>query len=104
MTKAARIAKFDRMLTSYRQAIADYYDRVGSLTVVVERRKALVDYFDESITAAAVSPRKSESLRNVLSKLESQILRNPDLPEAYRQILAEGYSAIDELEAKPPTT
>jgi len=34
-----------------------------------------------------------EAISNVLSKLESQILRNPDLPEAYKTILRDGYEA-----------
>ncbi len=37
------------------------------------------------------------AISNALSKLESQVLRNPDLPEAYRTILVRGWEAVDYL-------
>jgi hypothetical protein len=38
-----------------------------------------------------------EPFSNALSKLESQVGRNPDLPSAYRTILREGFEARDQL-------
>lgn len=38
------------------------------------------------------------AIGGVLSKLESQVMRNPDLPRVYKMILAEGYAARDRVQ------
>lgn len=48
--------------------------------------------------AMGVAFRILESFSNVLSKLESQISRNPDLPEAYKTILREGYETRSKIQ------
>jgi hypothetical protein len=42
--------------------------------------------------------RELEAIRNALSKLESQICRNPNLPPAYKTILSEAWEAVQHLE------
>jgi hypothetical protein len=38
-----------------------------------------------------------EAFGDVLSKLDSQMRRNPDLPEAYTRILVDGYDARNQM-------
>jgi hypothetical protein len=73
----------------------------------IERLKAeTVDALDRACkqrdAALALAERRREVLEsarepfgNVLSKLESQIVRNPDLPEAYKTILKAGYDFLN---------
>jgi len=35
------------------------------------------------------------ALQNTLSKLESQVCRNPNLPESYRQCVTEGFRVLN---------
>lgn len=44
-----------------------------------------------------------EALQGVCSKLESQMARNPGLPEYYKEVLAKGFKAIALLSPPAPT-
>lgn len=64
----------------------------------LEKRQKIKKYLHHQLAPApspgvTSEPRAftTEGISNVLSKLESQILRNPDLPEAYLRILHRGY-------------
>jgi hypothetical protein len=48
---------------------------------------------DRSALTASEAP-GTEAIRDALSKLESQIARNPDLPASYRTILANAFAAL----------
>jgi hypothetical protein len=51
-----------------------------------------------SLTAPPLTARFLEAAANVASKLESQVLRDPSLPEGYKAILREYYAARDAME------